>query len=144
MSLKENSFHNARICFSVRHICEAKLIASYYYGYGSAAIINLARFDLNRYCCLNLYTESVLTIRFAVQLYFNWNNYTIKFVNWLFSTISKSSFETSPKQPRTMWRHNAAVMSCCGFVTSQMWCIATVTYAAHARYHHQPRLSKMV
>ena len=35
------------------------------------------------------------------QLYFNWNNYLIKFVNWLFSMIAKSWFETSPKQPRT-------------------------------------------
>ena len=34
---EENSFHNARIWFPVRHF-EAKLMARYYY-YGSAAII---------------------------------------------------------------------------------------------------------
>ena len=39
------------------------------------------------------------------QLYFNCNNYSIKFLNWLFSTITKFSFETSPRGPRTMWRH---------------------------------------
>ena len=54
----------------------------------------------------------ILAIRFAVlSTYFNWNNCSIKFVNWLFSMIAKSSFETSAKQPRTTWHHNAAVTS---------------------------------
>ena len=77
---------------------------------------NLARFDLNKDCCLKLFTNKECdyfshSICSFYQLYFNWNNYSIKFVNWLFSMIAKSSFETSPKQPRTTWRHNAAAMS---------------------------------
>ena len=37
--VKRIHFHNASIWFSVRHFDEAKLKASYYYGWGSAAII---------------------------------------------------------------------------------------------------------
>ena len=93
---------------------------------------NLARFDLKKYCCLKLFTNKECdyfshSICSFYQLYFKWNNFSIKFVNWLFSMIAKSSFETSPKQPRTTWHHNAAVMYVIsGFVTSWMWCIATV------------------
>ena len=77
---------------------------------------NFVRFDLNKDFCLKLFTNKECdyfshSIRSFYQLYFNWNNYSIKFVNWLFLMIAKSSFETSPKQPRTMWRHNAAVTS---------------------------------
>ena len=72
--------------------------------------LNLVRFDLNEDCCLKLFTNKECdyfshSICSFYQLYFNWNNYSIKFVNWLFSMIAKSSFETSPKQPRTTWRH---------------------------------------
>ena len=77
---------------------------------------NLARFDLNKDCCLKLFTNKECdylshSICIFYQLYFNWNNYSIKFVNWLFSMITKSSFKKSPKQQRTTWRHNAAVIS---------------------------------
>ena len=50
----------------------------------------------------------ILAIRFAVLSTVFRNNYSIKFVNWFYSMIAKSSFETSPKQPRTTWHHNAA------------------------------------
>ena len=49
-----------------------------------------------------LQTKSVIisAIRFAV------------FINCIsIEMIAKSWFETSPKQPRTMWRHNAAATS---------------------------------
>ena len=80
---------------------------------------NLARLDLNKDCCLKLFTNKECdyfshSICSFYQLYFNWNNYSIKFVNWLFSMIAKSPFETFPKQPRTTWRHNAAA-------TTQGW-----------------------
>ena len=58
-------------------------------------------------CCLKLFTNKECdyfshSICSFYQLYFNWNNYSIKFINWSFSMIAKSS----PKQPRTTWHHN--------------------------------------
>ena len=77
---------------------------------------NLARFDLKKDCCLKLFTIKGCdhfshSICSFYQLYFNWNNFSIKFVNWLFSMIAKSAFEISPKQLRTTWHHKAAVTS---------------------------------
>ena len=94
---------------------------------------NLVRFDLKKKdCCLKLLTNKECdyfshSIYSFYQLSFKWNNNSINFVNWLFSMIAKSSFETSPKQPRTTRHHNAAVTYVIsGFVTSWIWCIATV------------------
>ena len=47
---------------------------------------NLTRFDLNKDCCLKLFTNKECdyfshSICSFYQLYFNWNNYSIKFVN---------------------------------------------------------------
>ena len=54
-----------------------------------------------------LQTKNVIIQPFDLQFQLN----SIKFVNWLFSMIAKSSFETFPKRSRTTWRHNAAVTS---------------------------------
>ena len=59
------------------------------------------------------------------QLYFNWNNYSNKLINWLFSTITKSLLK------HLLSDHGPVASQCSnyitsGFVTSWMWCIATV------------------
>ena len=57
-----------------------------------------------------LQTESVIILAIPFAFFINCIliEITIQFVNWLFSMIAKSLFETSPKQPRITWHHNAA------------------------------------
>ena len=57
--------------------------------------------------------------------------------------ITKPSFETSLKQPRTTWRHNAAVTSYVALWRREFDVLQPL-YAAHARYRHKLRLGMII
>ena len=60
--------------------------------------------------------------------------------------IAKTSFETSPKQPRITWHHNAAVTSQVALWRHECDAYQPLygAYSWNARYRHEPRLGKII
>ena len=93
-----------------------------------------------------LQTESViiLAIRLAVVINCISTKVTIQSNSWIvFDDRQILAWNNSPATPDHVTSQcSSNVIS--GFVTSWMWCIATVMYAAQAGYRHQLRLGKII